>query len=665
MFLTRRFTPALVGVITLLGVFVFSSWLRAEERISLRTSGLNTLEWRIDEPNVGRPVTEYPNIRFQWGDRVTVQAGGCNQTGGVGDTWKRYVDPQGDGSDRLYHGLIQIPGATQGLVRIASVVGRTLTVAPGIDTAQMYLRLGYEDDNYGDNGYSDRDPGTNNQCVGQPNAFVVLTIERANEFLTGVWSADDGGLYYLRQQGNDCWWAGLSNESGLGVNDFQRGLRFTNVFRGRIAGNLIDGTWADVPRGAAGQDGRLTLDIVSGSELRKRGQTVRFGASRWFRLVSLPSEPDIVERFNRVKRNDRPGWFTGLFTGNTMHDHLKVYKDNVVLFGTVKNPLSFFGTVKNPLSVNFPANVSRAYADFMCPSWWHGDGDPPDGDVTFQVHIDRAKLDAQPGFWTDGWLNNNPNDIRAKLDDPVNGMPNNEMHAELIMFGRPTDDCDGNVPPLLPGWMEMGANSVLVNGRPISGNLKIGACGDITHDSNSSCTVNQIAGQEFRGDVKVRVTGFLALDCHDFGGNCYEGDPHKQNVEIHPVYSVDIVSHFDRRVSWQDLTGIWAAPDQGTYYVRQVGNAVWWLGLSRDRGRTFAQVFQGTIQGDALRGEWVDVPLGTNLYRGVHDIPLGASGSTSIRLVARDGGFFWEKLYDIPPLLQRGFGGPTRGSGPR
>jgi hypothetical protein len=33
--------------------------------------------------------------------------------------------------------------------------------------------------------------------------------------------------------------------------------------------------------------------------------------------------------------------------------------------------------------------------------------------------------------------------------------------------------------------------------------------------------------------------------------------------------------------------------------------------------------------------------------------------------VARDGGFFWEKLYDIPPLLQRGFGGPTRGSGPR
>ncbi len=30
-----------------------------------------------------------------------------------------------------------------------------------------------------------------------------------------------------------------------------------------------------------------------------------------------------------------------------------------------------------------------------------------------------------------------------------------------------------------------------------------------------------------------------------------------------------------------NLTGTWKANDGGTYYIRNIGNDVWWLGISR------------------------------------------------------------------------------------
>jgi hypothetical protein len=123
----------------------------------------------VDEPVVTQPATEYPAIQFHAGDRVTVDAGGCVQTGGHGATWKRYVDPSsGNG---LYHGTISLPGVTNGLTELRFMVGRTYELPFDGD-----LVLGYEDDGYSDNGYYSHDDGTNNQCKGVGNAFVSLTI---------------------------------------------------------------------------------------------------------------------------------------------------------------------------------------------------------------------------------------------------------------------------------------------------------------------------------------------------------------------------------------------------------------------------------------------------------------------------------------------------------
>ena len=82
-----------------------------KEQVTSSVSG-NMTTWRIVRPVITQPEKNYTKIKFEQGDTVTIEAGGCDQTGGLGKTWKRYVDPQGPNADRLYHGLIEIPGVT-------------------------------------------------------------------------------------------------------------------------------------------------------------------------------------------------------------------------------------------------------------------------------------------------------------------------------------------------------------------------------------------------------------------------------------------------------------------------------------------------------------------------------------------------------------------------
>lgn len=158
-----------------------------DPRCGTRT-GTGTWTCTINEPNVTQRETLYPAVEFAPGDVVEINANGCVQTGGLGATWKRYVNPWGDNSDRLYHGLIRIPSATpgSGLVRIQSVVSNPIVVTgAGVPAAQLFLHLGYEDDGYSDNGYNAHDNGTDNQCLTDPNksfdgtpAHVTITISR-------------------------------------------------------------------------------------------------------------------------------------------------------------------------------------------------------------------------------------------------------------------------------------------------------------------------------------------------------------------------------------------------------------------------------------------------------------------------------------------------------
>jgi hypothetical protein len=393
--------------------------------------------------------------------------------------------------------------------------------------------------------------------------------------LTGTWVGGDGTVYHVREAGRVVWWAGLSAESKLGAADFHRGYRFTNAFRGVRSGDTIRGEWTDVRR-STGAFGHGTLTIVvraDGGLARVRATGSSFPSSAWTR-VTLPPNSSMLERFDRVLRNDTA----------SMHSHLRMYKDYA----------SVTGVVPKPIDPSILATATRSYPNFLCDTRGDFGVRDNDGDLSFDIVLDsadRARLTAQRGFWTDGWRN--PfNEIVAKLENKSSW----KIESEIVMYGRPTAHCSGDAAPLLPGWMERGGNGVLLNGVPIAG-----AAGVTGLPENGL-----LNGVLLRGR-RVRVTGALAIDCHS--GVCDEGKPEHHNVELHPVFSVDIFG--DTNETSHTLAGVWDGTDGGTYYVRQYGTAVWWTGVSVDLGESRLTVFRGTLRGSTLTGEYSDLPVRT------------------------------------------------------
>jgi hypothetical protein len=479
--------------------------------------------------------------------------------------------------------------------------------------------------------------------------------------LTGRWSANDGGVYYVRHIGNEIWWAGMSAESPLGFADLHKGLQFTNVFHGQLSGPVViggsgvvlTGDWADVPRGRTLGTGSLTIN-VSGAQMVVHSATGGFSATTWNRADATPPLPqilvlleaagfnlgDIFKVFDLVKKNQNA------YNDHSLLDNLKPAKTKpVVVFGNIVADAAD----PTPMHVNYPPTAGRGYNDFIC---LNGNDSPPDGDIDFNVAVDRNRLDAQIGFWSQGWETGSgvtATNFRNKLQ------VNNKLHIEAIMYGGITE-CGGGIgPTLLPGWQQPGAASVLLNGVPIGGDMQFS-----TWDSSSSSSpLTKILGRTVNFGDRVRITGTLALDCgHGWTHPCDEDDGSVQNQEIHPVYALDFVQNFRLPRFLATLTGVWSANDAGTYYVRQLGTTVWWLGLSPDESpaysdqrQTFANVFQGTIQNGQVVGKWADIPLGETANSGPMQLALSAGPeSTAMTRVGNAGAFSgasWEKLYDV------------------
>lgn len=192
----------------------------------------DTIRWQITKPDVTQQLTEYRDITFNVGDQVLVSAEGCVDVSPDLNRhdWRRYVDPQGSNTDRFFHGLIWIPGASvrdtstsqplfttagTGPVRISSISGvqgdpsnaELLTIqAPPLGTLPT-LRLGYEVDYdrtrtneptqrplaaYAKSAAPDGlraeihsgqvhrpHVSENGQCKGEPAASVTILIKRA------------------------------------------------------------------------------------------------------------------------------------------------------------------------------------------------------------------------------------------------------------------------------------------------------------------------------------------------------------------------------------------------------------------------------------------------------------------------------------------------------
>ena len=86
--------------------------------------------------------------------------------------------------------------------------------------------------------------------------------------LTGTFYANNHGVYYIQQSGNDVWWMGESasdtDSQGnlLAPNSiWHRGVDSTSVFRGAISGGTVTGDWVEVNRGKSMRTGTMTLAI--------------------------------------------------------------------------------------------------------------------------------------------------------------------------------------------------------------------------------------------------------------------------------------------------------------------------------------------------------------------------------------------------------------------
>jgi len=86
-----------------------------------------------------------------------------------------------------------------------------------------------------------------------------------------------------------------------------------------------------------------------------------------------------------------------------------------------------------------------------------------------------------------------------------------------------------------------------------------------------------------------------------------------------------------------DLTARWNCNDGGTYFMRQVGNVLWWLGQSRDGGASWTNVFHGLISGNTISGRWADVPHGRIMNHG--EMTLQIQAPNHLVATHRTGGF--------------------------
>ena len=85
-----------------------------------------------------------------------------------------------------------------------------------------------------------------------------------------------------------------------------------------------------------------------------------------------------------------------------------------------------------------------------------------------------------------------------------------------------------------------------------------------------------------------------------------------------------------------DLTGVWNCDDGGKYYLRQLGNTLWWYGERDPNDPSWSNVAKGYISGNSIHLEWADVPKGDYLLNGtltlhiVSDNELQATEKTGI-----------------------------------
>ncbi|MEZ0371881.1 MAG: hypothetical protein ACAI44_22505 [Candidatus Sericytochromatia bacterium] len=92
--------------------------------------------------------------------------------------------------------------------------------------------------------------------------------------LSGVWTSDDGGRYFIRHDGNRLIWFGQQKPSSPD---------WANIAFGSVNGKIASLNWADLPKGQAEGFGHISLKAIDHDHLVRTDISEGFAGSNWVR----------------------------------------------------------------------------------------------------------------------------------------------------------------------------------------------------------------------------------------------------------------------------------------------------------------------------------------------------------------------------------------------
>lgn len=139
--------------------------------------------------------------------------------------------------------------------------------------------------------------------------------------LSGYYTANDGGHYYVRHIGNTIYWFG-EHPSGI----------WANVFKGTISGKTITGVFRDVPKGSIQGLGNLTLTVKCFGTGFIKTSGNNFGGSNWSK-TTRPSNLPPPRSAGFGVRNDSEN-ITGRWVGDDGGIYyIRQIQSDIVWFG--------------------------------------------------------------------------------------------------------------------------------------------------------------------------------------------------------------------------------------------------------------------------------------------------------------------------------------------
>ncbi|HXS60945.1 MAG TPA: hypothetical protein VN703_09070 [Candidatus Sulfopaludibacter sp.] len=80
-----------------------------------------------------------------------------------------------------------------------------------------------------------------------------------------------------------------------------------------------------------------------------------------------------------------------------------------------------------------------------------------------------------------------------------------------------------------------------------------------------------------------------------------------------------------------DLSGLYLSNNQDKYFLKQVGNSLWWLGINKNNSQV-ENIFKGIINGNNIIGQWIGSPLKKTIDNGSMKLSISYNSDKNITI---------------------------------